>query len=216
MHNLTIKKIILLTGFMGSGKSFLLKKLLFNHKFNKINKLKNKKIQMQTIQVQAIDLDLETLQSASADSIESIGLTNFRKKEYITLKKVIKNFLIQEPQNNQQNDKNEQKDRLLIVALGGGALNKKTLSLIAKINKDFNFAIRTIWLDIPFSVCYQRMLRDQKINNSPIRPLMKKGKEYLKKLYEKRKYFYSQANLKLSLEEIDKIHSFKELLKYVR
>ncbi|MBF0359556.1 MAG: AAA family ATPase [Oligoflexia bacterium] len=180
-----MKKIILLTGFMGSGKSFLIKKFQREFKLNK--------------NVTLIDLDSEVLKSSSATSVIEMGLKNFRREEQKVFKKLIKQF-----------SSEVSSESTLVIGLGGGTLNEKAFNFIATIP-----LVQIVWLNVPFEVCYKRIQDEQK-KTGLTRPLLKKGEEHLMRLYEKRKSFYSRSNIKLSLEEIDKINTFHDLLKYLQ
>lgn len=74
----------------------------------------------------------------------------------------------------------------LVVSLGGGALNDAVITAAkAKGNA-------LVWLDTSFEECWQRIEGDES------RPLTKKGKQELARLYEERLPLYRQANITIS------------------
>ena len=162
--------VIFLCGLSGAGKSSMLLRLKKNNREN----------------TQLIDLDERILLSTPHESMTSLikkeGWEKFRSLEM----KNIKSFCT-------MND-----DRKHIVALGAGALNEQSLTLINSHGK-------SIWLATPFTECLKRICQSQD------RPLIKKGPDYLKKLYRKRLPLYRQASIILDIHAQTKIQTPEDL-----
>ena len=80
-------------------------------------------------------------------------------------------------------------EKRLVVALGGGALSEKSLSMIQERGGCL------VWLDTPFEECFGRITSSEDRH----RPLAQKGKEYLKKLYCERLPLYQKADLRFKI-----------------
>jgi len=91
-----------------------------------------------------------------------------------------------------------------VLALGGGALNQRTLALIRGRPEHL-----LVWLDTPFNICWQRITGDK------VRPLAVKSKKELAVLYAARCEFYSQAHLKLGIDQQNGISQLADLLAYL-
>ncbi len=118
------------------------------------------------------------------DYIEEIGLDEFRKDEIDMIKVLHQNF----------------KDNYLIV-LGGGAIESpEILEHIKNING------KLIYISTDFETCYSRL------QNENDRPLMKKGKVYMKELYDKRLPIYKQsADVELSDSQVANLFKIADL-----
>lgn len=90
-------------------------------------------------------------------------------------------------------------DKKRVIALGGGSLNEIILPSL-------NFCGISVWMDTPFEECCKR------IKNSSERPLAKKGKAFLKRLYKQRLPLYRRALLTLSPREQQNIQSPGDLM----
>lgn len=107
------------------------------------------------------------------DIIEENGEAFFRLAETRALENILEN------------------DFACIIALGGGAWAVgRNRSLIAK------HKCRTVWLDAPFEVCWQRIAIAAR-EGEEIRPL---ARDYAaaKKLYEQRRAFYALAEFRMA------------------
>lgn len=93
-----------------------------------------------------------------------------------------------------------------ILALGGGTLNPMLFDLLRSNRK-----IKFCFLDAPFEECWKRLLGD----GGEARPLVKLGKEALKKIYQERKLVFDQIPWKItSGSEEEVVNSFlKDCLK---
>lgn len=79
-----------------------------------------------------------------------------------------------------------------VIALGGGAF-------VDPVNREaLNGGACTIWLDAPFELIWQRIAR------SDIRPLAAKlGETELKQMWEERRQYYDQAQVRISVSNED-------------
>jgi shikimate kinase len=124
------------------------------------------------------DLDRFLLEASREESISElvgkIGWQKFREKEFETLMDWMSG-----PEQS-------------VLALGGGALTDESLALLQQQNK-----IRIIYLHADFETCWKRL-------NSPgteERPLILKGKEHLKELYQKRAPVFKKVPHRLENKE---------------
>jgi shikimate kinase len=97
---------------------------------------------------------------------------------------------------------NSLKKKNCVIALGGGAFVNEIIR--ANVLKN---AI-SVWLDIDIDILNKRVKWSQK------RPLLKEenSKKILKKLYEKRKEFYKQANYKIACNKLNKQDVIKKIV----
>ena len=135
---------------------------------------------------QLVDLDEKILSSTSYKDLTSLiqkeGWKKFRFLEMENIKQICT-----------MND-----NRRHIIALGAGALNEHSMELINSHGK-------SIWLATPFAKCLKHL------NLSQDRPLVKKGKAYLEKLYRRRLPFYRQASVILDIHAQKKIETPEDL-----
>lgn len=89
-----------------------------------------------------------------------------------------------------------------IICVGAGAISD---GLGARL-KDLN--IFSVHLDIPFELCWAR------IEGDGVRPLVRKGKEFMQQLYNERRVFYKQADICLDAEGISQVKSAQDLFSY--
>ncbi|MBC7798032.1 MAG: shikimate kinase [Pyrinomonadaceae bacterium] len=131
--------------------------------------------------VNHLDLDeyIEVRENRSiTEIIENIGETLFRNLETDALKEVLKIA------------------QSRVIALGGGTWTiEKNRSLIIENE------CQTIWLDAPFELCWQRIMR-----NVESRPLAK-TEESARKLFDERQPIYKTANIRIEVSESSKIET---------
>ncbi len=83
-----------------------------------------------------------------------------------------------------------EKENVRIIALGGGSWTiARNRSLI---NEHSGF---TIWLDAPFKLCWERIVRD-----NDLRPLAR-NLDDARKLYDERRELYAQAALRVEISD---------------
>ena len=149
---------------MASGKSTL---------------LKNIKSKNSSLSVYFVDLE-EEIEYKVGESVPKViqknGMDYFREVEFIHLDRLLKS------------------PGAAMIALGGGALHKKTLDLIR-----FHGGV-TIWLKTPFPTCLERIRQFPEE-----RPLARLSDHELRELYNQRVLFYKQADLQLTDEDEDKL-----------
>jgi len=138
-------------------------------------------------EIALIDLD-DLILSKSArenlgDYIEEIGWDRFRELELTQLNEIL-------------NTKKE-----MLVSLGGGAFSEKFQTLLKNDKNNF-----TVWLDTPFEECFRR------ISSSENRPLVRKGKVFLKELYQERLKDYKKCDIALNQNEQESIKNIKDLI----
>ncbi|MBL6990069.1 MAG: AAA family ATPase [Bacteriovoracaceae bacterium] len=92
-----------------------------------------------------------------------------------------------------------------IVSLGGGALTSNIIEATKAFDNSY-----LVWVNTPFNECLNRLEDDK------TRPLIKKGREYLKKLFDDRQKNYSQCEVKLGINDQSAINSVNDLLQYLR
>lgn len=173
--------VILLCGFMGSGKSFFAKKL-------------------QNGQGEGLFLDLDDVifskyrldEKSLGELIEKRGWGFFRDKEYQCLREIL-------------HGKSKEGENL-ILSLGGGTLSERSLTLIESMGHSY-----LIWLESSFEKCFERILRE----GEGKRPLLKKGKDYIHKLYLERKVFYSRSFLRLPEVERESLETLGGLIELI-
>jgi shikimate kinase len=88
----------------------------------------------------------------------------------------------------------------LVLSLGGGTLRPETLGEIKTRRQ-----VRLVWLNTSFETCYSRIKDDDN------RPLVKKGVESLRELYQQRIPYYQQANLILDEKNQEQIKNIVQL-----
>mgnify|MGYP002843679841 FL=1 len=173
--------VIILCGFMGSGKSFLVRKL-------------------QNAPNEGLFLDLDDVifskyrlgEKNLGELIEKRGWEYFREKEYQCLREVLHG---------------KTKDgKSVLLSLGGGALSERSLTLIESMDNSY-----LIWLESSFEKCFERILRE----GEEKRPLLKKGKGYIHKLYLERKVLYSRSFLKLPEVERESLETLGSLMELI-
>lgn len=192
------EKCLFITGPMGSGKSTFLKKLQLN-----VDDRKNP--EKSDLQVSYVDLDDEILSKKSSEKdlcqlIESVGLEKFRTWEREVLIELIKG-----------DGTSSRKNRILVVALGGGTLNALTWESIFNAHPMRQKHWRIIWIDTPFAECYQRCQEDEKKKGNT-RPLMKLSKDELSALYYERLSWYRRAHLRLIPSQLVHLSNIRDLL----
>jgi len=128
------------------------------------------RVSEQDSNIEFLDLDQQIAPGGVSKYIENHGWEAFRASELKEIDKCVGTFWG-------------------CVALGGGALNQKSLDLIK------NSGGILVWLDVDFETCWGR------IQNDPERPLVTKGKDEMLKLYNERMEFYAQADIVLKKEE---------------
>jgi len=179
---LEVELIILLCGFMGSGKSFLMETLHSNSEgrgsFYDLD--------------DAVLDDFGKGEKTLGEFIEKKGWEFFREKEFDCLK----GFLSQAVG---QSD-------YLVLSLGGGSLNHRSLSLIKSIDTSV-----LIWLESSFEKCFERISKE----GAEKRPLLKKGKDFIYKLYLERKSLYEKSHLSVSTDDLEKIKSLDDLIQFI-
>ncbi len=137
-----------------------------------------------------IDLDMEILSKSSHSSlwnlIEEIGWESFRDLEYSHLKELLL------------------KKEKILVALGGGAFGERFQALLRESQGNF-----TIWLNTPLEECLKRISSDEN------RPLVKKGQDYLRELYNQRLDYYKKCDFVLNQNEQEMIKSVEDLISLI-
>ena len=139
---------------------------------------------------QVFDLDEEVFNRMGSghehlgEYIEDVGLEAFRADELDMLRLLDQNF----------------KDNYLII-LGGG-----TLEIPCAIEHIKNIGGQLIFLDTPFDLCWHRIAELED------RPLAKKGKEHMYKLYERRLPVFNNARLSLEPEDVAEINTIEDLI----
>lgn len=147
-----------------------------------------KRLMENSPKVLGFDLDNLVQEKISLDgedlgqAIERIGFEEFRLVESHLLTEKLK----------------EQGDCL--ISLGGGSLSPEILELISK-----DKGAKLVWVKTDFETCWER------ISGSTERPLVKKGKEALKQLFEEREAIYCSANIALEIEAQQRVSNFEEL-----
>lgn len=120
-----------------------------------------------------------------ATLVERIGWEGFREKENEIFKQYLK-----EPVN-------------LLLALGGGSLNEDNVDFLRKDKSN-----SLVWLNTTFEDCWNRIKDDQG------RPLAKRGKEELLKLYQQRCSLYKKADIQLSPNDQLDIQNMSDLFRH--
>ena len=174
--------IILLCGFMGSGKSFLMESLY------KSSKGKGSFFDLDDIVLNKFGEGEKTL----GELIEKRGWSFFREKEFFCLK----DFL-HEAENNPS---------CCILSLGGGTLNNRSLDLIKTSDRS-----TLIWLETSFEKCFERISKE----GEEKRPLLKKGREFIHKLYLERKLLYGRSHMSVSMDDLEKIKGLDDLIQLI-
>lgn len=148
---------IILTGFMGAGKTSVAAALA------------------RRLDRPVIDLDdfiAARLERTPQTIIEEDGEARFREIESEALRDVL------------------QRPEAGVIALGGG-----TWTIAANRALIKEQATRTVWLDAPFELCWQRI--ESGISTRPLGREREKAQE----LYDARRELYSQADLRLRVDE---------------
>jgi shikimate kinase len=147
---------IIITGFMGSGKTTVARALA------------------RTLNCRAIDLDQLITERAGRtpkEIIDQDGESAFREMETRLLREVL------------------EQDSARVIALGGGAWTLPgNRDLIAQ-HDGF-----TVWLDVPFELCWQRITA-----TGSDRPLARR-EEQARSLYEERRPIYELAALRVTAD----------------
>lgn len=147
-----------------------------------------KRLMENSPKVSGFDLDDLVQEKISLDgedlgqAIERVGFEEFR---------LVERALLIEKLKEQGN---------VLISLGGGSLSPEVLEIISK-DQD----IKLIWLKTDFETCWER------ISGSKNRPLVKKGKDFLKKLFLERESIYCSADIVLNIEAQQRITCFEEL-----
>ena len=174
--------IILLCGFMGCGKSFLMDFL------HKNSGGKGVFSDLDNVVLDKFGSD----ESSLSDLIEEKGWDFFREKEFLCLKEFL--------------DKAKKNKGFCVLSLGGGSLNEESLKLINSTDKSV-----LIWLETSFEKCFERISRD----GVGRRPLLKKGKGFIHKLYLERKSLYEKSHITISTDDLEKIKDLDGLIDLV-
>ena len=165
---------IFLSGFMGSGKSSL-------------GPMLSKKLPGYSC-LDTDDLIMEregTGYHALGDLIEDRGMGTFRNLEY----QVVREAAAQASQ--------------AVVALGGGAFNKKTAPFLLGQGPRH---LLVVWLRVDIDLCLKRIQVSQK------RPLLKRPLAQLKQLYKEREVYYRKAHLVVDIEEANSLERAQDLV----
>lgn len=155
-----------------------------------LNKLKQSHVK-ELNNIDFFDLDEEVISSDCnyldiETMVKARGWNYFRELEKKTLIDLISNH----------------KKTHMLISLGGGALSGQSLKYI---NENEN--IKLIFLSTPFEVCWKRICMDD------YRPLVKKGKTEVEKLYKIRLSLYQNAQIYIDLKEQNNISQIDDLLK---
>ena len=173
--------IIVLCGFMGSGKSYFVKKLQQNSNEGKFLDLDD-----------VVYFNHQAGEKNLAELIERRGWSYFREEEFQSLKSLLQ--------------KRENWNETLVLSLGGGTLSGRSLDLFASTEDTI-----LIWLESSFEKCFERILDE----GPEKRPLLKKGKEYIHKLYLDRNLLYSKSALTISEEQRGPIETLSDFLGFI-
>jgi shikimate kinase len=120
--------------------------------------------------------------SKLSDLIESVGWEKFRLWE----RQVLEGWLKEEGRG--------------VLATGGGTLNRLLWEMLKGSRK-----VRIIYLDVDFETCWARVIKDH-----VERPLVKRGKEELKKIFEERSLVFREIPIKLK-DSLDTNMFWKEV-----
>lgn len=121
------------------------------------------------------DLDALILQQKGrgftqlSDLIEAVGWEKFRLWE----RQILEGWLKEEGQG--------------VLATGGGTLNRLLWEMLKSSRK-----VRIVYLDVDFETCWARVIKDH-----VERPLVKRGKEELRAIYEERSLVFREIPIKL-------------------
>ena len=137
------------------------------------------------------DLDEEVI-SSCCDYLDIETMVKARGWNYF--RDLEKNTLIDLIRNHKKNH--------MLISLGGGALNSQSLKYI---NENEN--IKLIFLSTPFEICWKRICVED------YRPLVKKGKTEVEKLYKNRISLYQNAQIYIDVKEQNNISKIDDLLK---
>ena len=85
-------------------------------------------------------------------------------------------------------------------------MNEESLKLINSTDKSV-----LIWLETSFEKCFERISRD----GVGRRPLLKKGKGFIYKLYLERKSLYEKSHITISTDDLEKIKDLDGLIDLV-
>lgn len=127
-----------------------------------------------------------------SDLIEKKGWEFFREKELLCL-----NNFLDEAKKGQGN---------YVLSLGGGSLNVESLELIKSTDGS-----TLIWLETSFEKCFERALKD----GVGKRPLLKKGKNFIYKLYLERKSLYEKSHMSISTDDLEKVKDLDGLIELI-
>ena len=146
------------------------------------------RLQAASPEIDGIDLDHEILQKFGRDHkslgelIDDLGLEVFRQMETGLLLDYCR------------------KKGDWLISLGGGALSLENLSAIKS-----SATTSLVWLDTPFEECWRRIEGDTN------RPLVRKGRTELQRLYRERLSLYREAKARLDPKQQNEIKNFQEL-----
>ena len=87
-----------------------------------------------------------------------------------------------------------------LVSLGGGAINERNLKLLRESQVDL------VWLKVDFETCWNRIKADE------ARPLVKKGKTELFKLFLEREVLYRNADFSVNPDAVKNLQALKALI----
>jgi shikimate kinase len=88
-----------------------------------------------------------------------------------------------------------------VISLGGGTWMKAANRTMVAL-----FDCRTVWLDTPFAICWERIS-----NSTTIRPLAP-DRETAKRRYEERRAFYALAERRIAVDAEDNVERVVEKL----
>ncbi len=154
-----------------------------------LNKIRHSHI-LELSNIDFFDLDDEII-SSDCDYLDIESMVKARGWHYF--RELEKNILLGLINNHNKNH--------MLISLGGGALNS---SFLDYINERKN--IKLIFLSTPFEVCWERIYLDNH------RPLVKKGKLEVEKLYKNRLSFYHRAQFDIDVKEQSNISKIDDLL----
>jgi shikimate kinase len=155
-----------------------------------LNKLKKSHV-AELNNIDFFDLDNEIIASG-CDYLDIESMVKARGWNYF--RELEKNTFIELITNHKKNH--------MLISLGGGALSKEFLKYI---NEREN--IKLIFLSTPFEICWERIYLEGH------RPLVKKGKLEVEKLYKNRLSLYQSAQIYIDVNEQNNISAIDDLLK---
>lgn len=120
----------------------------------------------------------QSSESSVASLVDKIGWQKFREKEFERLMEWLGS------------------PGKSVLSLGGGALIEETFKLLSSDKK-----VKIIYLHSDFETCWKRL----NLPGAEIRPLVLKGKEHMKDLYQKRSSIFKKVSQRLENKEGTKL-----------